>query len=192
MEYLPSLSGHGARKYEGAVAQNYDQKREQSEKWQTEQRIVEDMLSDLTMGSWVLDIPCGTGRFFDFYHRKKLIFRAIDSSADMLRLAAEKVVDPMTARLGQGDVRATGLPDKCVDASVMVRLTRWLSPEDCQIAIRELQRVTRKKIIFTARVANHQHARPLSLFEQALDGWKVSRNEQGYDPNYRIIMLEPQ
>ena len=191
MEYLPSPDGQGARKYAGAVAQNYDQKREQSEKWQTEQRIVEDMLSDLTMGSWVLDIPCGTGRFFDFYHRKKLIFRAIDSSADMLRLAAEKVIDQMMARLGQGDVRATGLPDKCVDASVMIRLTRWLSPEDCQLAIRELQRVTRKKIIFTARVANHPHMRPLSLFEQALDGWKVSRNEQGYDPNYRVIELRP-
>lgn len=192
MHYIESAPTQGgARKYTGAVAQGYDQKREQSEKWITEQKIIEDMLDDLPTGSWVLDVPCGTGRFFEFYHRKGFLYRAMDLSADMLRIAGTKVPDPMKARLMQGDVRKLDLYDKSVDAAIMVRLTRWLSPEDCQLAIKELQRVARKKIIFTARVANHPHARPLELFEEALDGWAIHRNEPGNEENYRIIELRP-
>lgn len=182
----------GARKYIGPVAQGYDQKREESDKWKIEQEIIEGMLDDLPSGSWVLDVPCGTGRFFQFYHDKGFVFRAVDMSADMLRIAAGKVIDPMKARLQQGDVRALPLNDKCVDASVACRITRWLSPDECQLMIRELQRVTRQKIIFTARVANHPHARPLELFIPALDGWNISKNAQGYHPDYRIIELRPE
>ena len=194
MQYLPDpggSTGGGARKYVGAIAAGYDEKREQSPKWQAEQQIVQQMLDDLPYGSWVLDCPCGTGRFFQFYHDKGFLFRAIDASADMLQIAAQRVVDPMKARLAQGDVRAIGLLDKSIDASVMIRMTRWLSPEDCQLAIKELQRVSRRKIIFTARVANHPYMRPLSLFEAALDGWKIVHNEAGHEPEYRVIELRP-
>lgn len=192
LHYIETINpDQGARKYTGAVALGYDQKRESSDKWQIEQAIVENMLDDLPMGSWVLDAPCGTGRFFKFYHDKGFLFRALDASADMLKIASSKVIDPMKAKFAQGDVRATGLYDKSVDATVSVRITRWLEPDGCQAMIREMQRVARKKIIFTARVANHPHARPIKLFEQALDGWKVARNERGYMDDYRVIMLEP-
>lgn len=193
MQYIPTQQGQGggAGKYHGAVAQGYDQKREQSEKWLIEQQIIEDMLSSMPTGNWVLDVPCGTGRFFKFYHDKGFLFRAVDASMDMLRQAADKVVDPHKARLMQADVRALPLPDKCVDASVMARLTRWLSPDDCQLALKELQRVTRDRIILTARVADHPHARPVELFTEALeDGWTLAKDEQGYCPEYRILMFK--
>ena len=90
------------------------------------------------------------------------------------------------------DTRSFGLlRDKSVDAAVMVRLTRWLSPDDCQKAMRQLQRVTRQRIIWTARVANHQHARTVELFKTALDGWKITRNEAGHELDYRVLMAEP-
>ena len=192
LHYIESNQGQqGARKYTGAVALGYDQKRQSSDKWQIEQDIIENMLDDLPLGSWILDAPCGTGRFFKFYHDKGFCFRGLDASADMLQIASSKVIDPMKAKFMQGDVRATGLYDKSVDAAVNVRITRWLDPEGCQAMLREMQRVARKKIIFTARVANHPHARPMELFEQAFDGWKIARNERGYMDDYRIIMLEP-
>ena len=193
MEYIPTHQGvlSGAGKYVGTVAQGYDDKRELSPKWLLEQRIIENMLEDIPAGSWVLDVPCGTGRFFKFYHDRDLIFRGIDSSADMLQIAAHKVINPDKARLAQGDVRSLPLGDKCVDASIMCRLTRWLSPEECRVALKELQRVTRQKIIFTARIANHPHARTIELFESALDGWEIARNEVGVDMDYRIIELRP-
>ena len=194
MQYIPTHQGilSGADKYVGENAgANYRKKREHTPKWQTEQAIIERMLEDMPAGNWVLDVPCGDGRFFKFYHDKGFIFRGLDTSADQLVAAAHEVVDPMQARLGQGDVRSLPLGDKCVDASVMVRLTRWLSPEDCQLALKELQRVTRDRIIITARVANHPHARPVELFTEALEGgWALAKNEQGYMPEYRVLMFK--
>src|SRR3990167_3957551 len=130
MEYLPdpSEAGQGARKYSGKVAQGYDQKREDSPKWQAEQAIIESMLDELPFGSWILDCPRGAGRVFEFFYEENFLLRASDASADMLRLAAQKVVDPMKARLAQADIRALPLDDKSVDVAVAVRITRWLSP----------------------------------------------------------------
>ena len=204
----------GAHKYFGKIAAGYDAKREQTPKWVCEQRLIEGMLSDLPQGSVVLDCPVGTGRFLDFYKAKGLQFVGVDLSGDMLvqsalKLAPESDVEKWVAAcnakntimpfrvpgkgvLVNGDVRQlTGLPDKSVDASVMCRLTRWLSPDDCRLAMRELQRVTRKRIIWTARVANHPHARAVELFEQALGGWKIARNEAGHELDFRVLMAEP-
>ena len=193
MEYIPTgnVEPHGADKYYGGIASGYDKKRENDAKWKIEQQHIENMLSDIQSGDWVLDIPCGTGRFFKYYGERGFVFYGLDKSADMLKQAAMKVVDPHKARLAQGDVRALPLNDRSVDASVMCRLTRWLSPGDCQLALRELQRVSRKRIIFTARVRNHPHARSYELINGALDGWKIARDEAGADMDYRIIALEP-
>lgn len=190
----------GARKYTGETATGYDAKRASSDKWKIEQAIIEDMLADLPEGATILDAPVGTGRFFDFYERKNFIVRGIDISADMLREAAKKVKDPNNIINGvqqwafaQTSVLKTGMPDSAVEASVMCRLTRWLSPEDCQTAFQELQRVTKDRIILTARVANHPHMRPVELFESVLqDGWTLKRNEQGCDQDYRVLMFRRQ
>lgn len=192
MQYIaPGAEAHGARKFQGGIAAGYDQKREDSPKWQIEQKIIEDMLDDLPKGSWVLDVPCGTGRFFEFYHRKGFAFRGIDLSEDMLRLAEQKVVNKPSALLQAGDARKLPLHDKVVDASVVCRLTRWLSPEDCRVMLREMQRVTRQRIVLTARVRNHPHARSYELIASALDGWAIHRDEAGADLDYRIIELRP-
>ena len=63
MEYIPTQRPmEGAGKYYGAVASGYDAKRIENPKWQIEQAAIESMLDDLPKGSWVLDVPCGTGR----------------------------------------------------------------------------------------------------------------------------------
>lgn len=183
----------GAEKYHGDVAEGYDAKREQSEKWKVEQATVERMLRSLTFGDWVLDVPCGTGRFFQFYADQGFCVRALDLSADMLAKAAKKVVDQDKMRLMQGDVRNLDLEDQSVDGAVMVRLTRWLSPQDCQKALKELQRVTRKCIVLTTRIAhqNPELARPVELFLSALnDDWELAENAEGADPAYRILMFK--
>jgi ubiquinone/menaquinone biosynthesis C-methylase UbiE len=187
----PQPTAQGADKYYGPVASGYDAKRTADPKWTIEQAHIESMLDEIPSGDWVVDVPCGTGRFFSYYAKRGLLFHGVDRSVDMLKQAAYKVVDQQKARLHHGDVRALPLADKSVDAAVMCRLTRWLSPDDCQIALRELQRVARKRIIFTARVRNHIHARSYELINGALDGWKIARDETGADLDYRIIALEP-
>lgn len=180
----------GAGKYHGEVAEDYDAKREDSPKWKVEQRIIEDMLSDLPSGDWVLDCPVGTGRFIPFYESKDFQVIGMDMSGDMLDKAREKVTKPNKIRLVPGNVLKTDRGDDTVDASVMVRLTRWLSPDECRQAIRELARVTRKRIIFTTRIRHRigELSRPLDLFE--VPGWHVARDEQGHEPDYRIVMME--
>lgn len=194
MEYIPTQSApqaQGAAKYHGAIAQGYDQKREESQKWQIEQRVIQDMLDDLQQGDWVLDCPAGTGRFIPYCQQRGLIYIGVDKSEDMLLQAAQKVTDPQRVRLAVGDVRALPRDAHSVDAALMIRMTRWLSPTDCIAALAELQRVSRKKIISTWRVANHPHARSYDLIKAGLEGWKIHRDEQGVDPDYRIIEMRP-
>jgi hypothetical protein len=191
------------RKYDGDHASNYEADRKSQAKWDAEQRIIESFLDDLPLYSWILDAPCGTGRFFDFYHRKGFIVRGLDKEADMIAQASKKITCPAcptamidgVAQWGfiHGDVRATKLPDKSVDAAVCCRITRWLSPEACQQMLREMQRVARKRIVWTARVAHQDQAiaRPLSLFEAALDGWRINRNVEAAERDYCVLMAEP-
>lgn len=179
---------NGADKYHGDVASGYDAKRESNPKWAAEQATIESMLDGMPMGAWVLDCPTGTGRFLQAYVDRGYLVWALDKSADMLREAQQKCPH-QAIRFGQADVRSLPLHDASVDLAVMCRLTRWLSPEDCTKAIHELARVTRRRIIFTARVANHPHARPYELF--AVDGWQIVRDEQtGDDSDLRVIMIE--
>jgi hypothetical protein len=89
----------------------------------------------------------------------------------------------------------------------MCRLTRWLvdteETEDGLAffvkdthnmraqALKELQRVTTGKIVFTARIANHQYAYPLEAIEAAIEpGWKLAENIEAGEPEYRVFVLE--
>lgn len=194
MVYLPpanSSAGTGATKYTGAVAAGYDAKREQSPKWICEQRIIEQWIDEMPEGSVILDAPCGTGRFFPAYERNKHLVLGLDISPDMIAQAKAKITQPSQFKFGIGDVRQVPLEDKSVDFSINVRITRWLSPEDNVKMMREMQRVARKGIIWTARIAHHPHARSRELFESALDGWKIERDAIGYELPYRIFMAVP-
>lgn len=186
-----TMADHAVRKYRGEVAKGYDAKREQSPKWKWEEDTITNMLQDVPSGSWVLDVPCGTGRFFPFYAAKRFEVRAMDISTDMIAEAKQKDSDLRYVQYIEGSVCEIPLADKSCDATVMCRLTRWLSPEDCGKAIHELARVTRGKIIFTARVHSHAQARPLPLFH--VDGWKIHREEiMPGDDAYRVIEMRPE
>ena len=190
MQYLPP-SGGGALKYTGQVASGYDAKREQSPKWTCEQRIIESWIDEMPEGSIILDAPCGTGRFFPACERNKHLVLGLDISSDMIVQARSKITQPNLFKFGIGDVRSVPVEDKQVDYSINCRITRWLSPEDNVRMMKEMQRVARKGIIWTARVSDHPHARTRELFESALDGWKITRDEAGYTMAYRIMMAEP-
>ena len=201
MEYLTPVSQHpqaptsGANKYYGAVATGYDAKRENDPKWTVEQRIIEDMLSDLPRDTRLLDCPVGTGRFLKCYADRGFIVLGMDRSPDMLQQALKKG-EPLNLRgeLRQGNILQTGLPDDEVDVAVNCRITRWVigehGPAGIQQMLREMQRVAKKRIILTARVANHPYAVSMDLIESALGGWRVARNEAGYVLDYRVLALE--
>ena len=57
--------------------------------------------------------------------------------------------------------------------------------------MREMQRIARDRIIFTARVKDHPYAIGYDLITAALNGWQIARDERGYVDAYRIIELKP-
>lgn len=228
MEYLPpvtpqpsapGLPMHGALKFHGAVAVNYDSKRESTDKWRVEQRVIEEMLSDLPAGTTVLDCPIGTGRFCKFFFERGFKFLGVDIQGDMLVQSALKcgvspediqqwiamskqrgailpvTIDTDRAELAQGDILNTGLPDKCVDVALNIRVTRWMiqehGPQGIVRMLQEMQRIARSRIILTARVEHNTWAVTTDLIKSALDGWTIHRNEAGYELAYRIIELRP-
>lgn len=201
----------GSRKFVGDIAAGYDAKREESPKWQIEQRIIEEMLSDLPAGTVVLDCPVGTGRFLDTYIANGFPFIGIDRSGPstaepgiptMLELASQKA-DAIIKRLGltgkvrgmlqEGDILNLALKAKSVDVAVCCRITRWVmgdhGPDGIRQMLQEMARVTRSRIILTARVRDHKFAVTEELILEALKGWRITRNVAGVDLNYRIIEL---
>jgi ubiquinone/menaquinone biosynthesis C-methylase UbiE len=192
-------------KYFGEVATGYDAKRLEQPKWHVEQRIIERMLSDFPAGSWVVDAPCGTGRFFPLYEKKRFVVRGVDISPDMLKEAGSKIKEPTAEvdgekmwgwRIANIIESGLGLEDSSVDVAVSCRFTRWVmgqyGPDGIKKLLGELQRVARAKVIFTARVENHPHCVPLSLIEESIaPGWAIHENAEGYEAAYRIICLGP-
>lgn len=196
MVYLddgPAAGGMGgAHKYHGNVATGYDAKRDESPKWRAEQEIIEGWLSAYPEGTKVIDCPVGTGRFIPYCEGKGFKYLGIDVSTDMLDQAAQKITKrDGSIVLAQGSVLQLPIKPKSVDVAMMIRLTRWLTPEECVRALQELQRVATKAVIFTARVRNHPHARGYDLIRSALDGWHITGDEPADGEDYRVIMLEP-
>jgi ubiquinone/menaquinone biosynthesis C-methylase UbiE len=97
--------------------------------------------------------------------------------------------------LQPGNILNTGLPDKSFDCAINCRITRWIigdhGPAGIVQMLKEMQRVTRQKIIITARVEGHKWAVSRHLINSALDGWRVAEDAEGYVPEYRIICIEP-
>jgi hypothetical protein len=224
MEYLPPVSQqphvqqHGAGKYHGPVAENYDAKRVGDPKWTVEQQIIERMIGELPGGSEILDVPVGTGRFLDCYIANGHKFIGMDISGDMLVQSALKLMTedqvatwvaasnerntilPLSIKdrngmLVPGNILKTGLKDKAVDAIVACRITRWVigehGPAGIVAMLKELQRVARQKIIITARVEGHKWAVSRHLINSALDGWRIAEDAEGYVPEYRIMEFCP-
>lgn len=189
----PAISG--ADKYHGETATGYDDKRLKQDKWHEEQALIENMLLHWTKvpsDRYILDIPCGTGRFIRFAEDNQLHYYGLDISRDMLAQAQAKVKKPIWIRaIEHGSVLDIPYEDDNFDISLMIRLTRYLSPKERTRAMRELQRVTMHSIILTARVQDHPYAYPLdAIIADAGDGWKINREEAiASDPNYRVIEL---
>lgn len=178
----------GAGKYHGEIAKGYDARREDSEKWQAEDRIMREMLADLPRGTSVLDIPIGTGRFLPLYEELGFSVLGIDISDDMLREASQKAGEATYLRLG--DARDIDVPDQSYDVVVCIRLMRWLETNETQLnVLSELMRVARKRVIFNVRTETG----PLPLSWDKIEahvgqGWTIS--SQGIIDDFTMIVLE--
>ena len=70
--------------YKGNVAKSYLNNRTRSLKWRTEQNLMSKMISNLPKGSWILDIPVGTGRLLPFYAKGNYPVYGMDISKEFV------------------------------------------------------------------------------------------------------------
>lgn len=120
--------------YYGTKAANYDSERAHKDFWRKENAFVKEHV----LKGPVLDVPVGTGRYFDIYKSKGLDFLGIDISDDMLAQARKK--DPK-ALLKQGTVYEIPYADDNFGTVVCSRLMHWLYPDDMARAMAEICRV---------------------------------------------------
>lgn len=191
---MSALAEKTAAKYRGDVARGYEGKRVDQVKWKAEDRIVRALLEDVPSDNKLLDIPCGTGRFFAFYGWKGFDVTAIDISEDMLSVAERS--SRMTERIkcSVGNIFDTKLPDKSFDVAVSIRIMNLIEADDMIRALKELQRVTCSTIIFNLRVWHEatRFRRPQrmeTLKAALLPGWRIADDREIHEPDFRMFRL---
>jgi ubiquinone/menaquinone biosynthesis C-methylase UbiE len=165
-------SAEQANRYRGKVATGYDSYRLREPKWHREQAIMSDLLKVLPRNASVLDVPVGTGRFFDYYKALGLRPTGVDISNDMLAEAQQKAGEVgLDVILEEGNILSLGYPDRTFDAAVCIRLLNLIPLADVAQAVAELARVSKRHVIVGARhftPAAELGTRPISLIGQLL------------------------
>jgi ubiquinone/menaquinone biosynthesis C-methylase UbiE len=180
-----------AAHYIGNTARTYESDRERQVKWSAERRILDEWLIAMCPVSNLLDIPVGTGRFFDIYDLNEIAVTGIDISEDMLSEARAKGYD-FDLRLG--NILAIDMPDGAVDVAVCIRLLNMLEPGEMRLALAELQRVARKAVIISLRVGGDEGrlTRPQTVDDVSAalaPGWRIAEDREVHKPRYRMIRL---
>jgi ubiquinone/menaquinone biosynthesis C-methylase UbiE len=189
---MPSLMAQKtAEKYRGGIAETYEAQRAGREKWIAEDRVLRSMLSDLTAGTEILDIPVGTGRFLPFYDAMGFKAVGMDISSDMLTRARAK---RSGADLRTGDIFKIDLPDKAVDVAVAIRIMNLIDASDLKKAFAELQRVARSRVVTNIRIWKEgtKYRRPQSMaaiVDAVQTGWSITRDEEIHQDDFRMFML---
>lgn len=191
---ISSKARNTAIRYAGEIATLYEKRRMDKAKWIGEDRKVKTYLSDLSKGAVILDIPCGTGRFFPFYREKGFKVLGVDISPDMISQAEKRAGNTITVE--KGSIFSIGL-FKEFNVVVCIRFLNLIEPEDVKMALAEMQYASRSRVIFTLRVkqknpTRHYHrAYPMSLIQESLlPKWNITRNEPIHEKDYRLIQLQ--
>jgi ubiquinone/menaquinone biosynthesis C-methylase UbiE len=190
------------RKYYGQTALGYFAKRRKQLRWKLENKIVKEMLERELENHHqplsVLDAPCGEGRFLSLYVGLKLRVTGLDSSADMLKLAAKRGWRPK--ELEDGDVTKLHFATNSHDFAVCVRFLDLIPEEAMRQSVRELCRVARHAVILTIRLgdeyvpksntATHDRVK-FSRLVRSL-GWHAAESVPIFKQGWCVMRLVPE
>ncbi|MEK9810321.1 MAG: class I SAM-dependent methyltransferase [Candidatus Nanopelagicales bacterium] len=152
-------------RYNGAVALSYEAQRVRTGQWKEEERLLALYLDEYEPDT-VLDVPCGTGRFFGLYEERGIEADGIDMSHDMLELARERGWGGVRT----GDIFAIDAGDDEYDMAVCFRLLNWMTEDECVAALTELGRVADLVVVsITVGYGNNGRtvAQPPTVFRDA-------------------------
>lgn len=143
-------------RYRGSTASSYENRRRDREKWHREQDAVEAFLERIVTDvdePLILDVPVGTGRFFDLYELFDVRAVGVDVSEDMLEEARTKIDEDSTGiSLKQGDIMDLSSLDISPDAVVCIRFMNWLDTPDVKDALASIAGTSTTHVVIGIRV----------------------------------------
>lgn len=165
------LPGDGDTYY-GDEATLYELQRTNTSEWYAQQRVGEQLISSFPIGSSVLDVPFGTGRFAESYNARQMSVSGLDASDEMLAMAHRLRGDAVKSYdLRVGDARQLPWESNSFDLVVCFRfLNHIVSFGDAKKVLSEFARVTRKTVILDIAFRENQadsRRKPPSDREQA-------------------------
>lgn len=127
-------------RYTGTEAERYEQLR-QGVQWDREDAALAEALDRLAPRT-VLDVPCGTGRFWRHYAERGVRATGIDLSADMLRQAKQRGWDDVH----RADVFCLPAMPRA-DLAVCFRFLNWMDRETAVEVLRVLRGLSRAQLV---------------------------------------------
>jgi ubiquinone/menaquinone biosynthesis C-methylase UbiE len=186
----PAIHLSFSDKYTDSHSQEYFQKHNEKKlSDRMEHRMAARALALAGNPASVLDLPCGTGRFWSLLAQDpKRELLAADYSAAMLEVAS-KVRDPAVVkrfRLLQCSAFEITLPDNSVDCVFSIRLMHHIGESANRIAmLKEFRRVTRDTVVLSLWVDGNYKAWRRRKLEQ-------KRRQKGESSDNRFIVPRAQ
>ena len=120
-------------------------------RWQEELRVVEAFAESISTTSSVLDLPCGTGRFFPIFASRGHDVIGGDVSGDMLRAIPESHRNLPRVISVRCEVERIPMVDQAVDFVLAMRFWSFLPDEVRRLALAEWRRVARRGVCLQVR-----------------------------------------
>lgn len=160
-----------------AVAETYFENRFTSPKavrqHQGLKEALQEALASISGIRKLLDLPCGTGRFTDFFYEKGFEYIGVDISKEMLDVLAQGQISlNRTPALLRSDGEALALKDNSVDCIVCIRLFQLIPRAAKQAVLKEMLRVSAKWLILEVMYVHslHHFRRTKSLLRRLFGG----------------------
>jgi ubiquinone/menaquinone biosynthesis C-methylase UbiE len=173
-------------RYVGPVAEEYESRR-MGAQWGWENMMLASEL-DRHEPRAVLDVPCGTGRFWPLYRHRGVHATGVDLSGDMLAQARRRG----WADVARGSIFDLPFLAESFDLVVCFRLLNWMTRDECVAALHELGRVSDRLVASIGLGSGMQGRTRLQdrgVFSDA--GWRVTASHAGEGhPYYRIVACE--
>lgn len=142
---------HLRERYVGRVADEYEDVRTREPQWAMEHEALAEALRAIRPAS-VLDVPCGTGRFWGMYQEFGIDATGYDTSGDMLMHARKRGWENVYQR-SIFDL------DGRYDVGVCFRLLNWMSRDEAEAALTELARVSTRAVVVSIGIGQGRHGR---------------------------------
>ena len=143
----------------------------------------------------VLDVGCGKG--FMLHDFKELMPNVTIAGIDISEYAIEHAIETVKPFLRVGNAKELLYEDNSFDLVISINTIHNLPLEECKLALREIQRVSRKYAFITVDAwrTEEEHERMLkwnltALTYMHVDDWKGLFAEVGYTGDYYWFIAE--